>query len=380
MASEMPPVTVRFARAGAYEVRFGPLGSVPSHAADVGLEARNALVVTDSNVGPLYLTTVRDALASAGWRVHAAQVPAGEASKSAEVLADLYDAARSAGLERRDAVFSLGGGVVGDVAGFLAATWLRGVPLVHLPTSLMAQCDSSIGGKCGINHAGAKNRVGSVWPPRLVLADIATLDTLPRPELAGGMSEVVKHAILEGPAAVGDLLASWDSVVSRDRASVGRVVRRAAAFKAGVVTEDEMEAGRRAHLNLGHTFAHAIEAAGALAAHTHGQAVALGLRAALHLSASLAVRRPLAPDVTLPAPFDRPDALAARLDTGPPLDAPAHALEQALAWDKKRSEGALRFVVLDGAGRPRLADAVPAPMIAAAWRRARACAANQGAV
>jgi 3-dehydroquinate synthase len=373
MGLDLPPVTVRFARAGAYEVRFDSLASIADHAERVGLEPRSALIVTDSNVGPLYLAAVREAMGHAGWRVRAVEVPAGEASKSAAVIESIYGAAGAAGLERSDAIVALGGGVVGDLAGFAAATWLRGVPLVQAPTTLLAQCDSSIGGKNGINHAGGKNLVGTIWPPRLVLSDIATLDTLKSDDFAAGLSEVAKHAILDGPAAVDALIADWAALLARDSEKVGGIVRRAAAFKAEVVSEDEMESGRRAFLNLGHTFAHAIESAGGPEGHTHGQAVALGLRAALHLSASLAAGRPLPVDCTLPEPFGRSDDLAARLPTGPPLEAPVPALEAALVFDKKRGGGALRFVTLDSRGRPQLTRGVPAPMISAAWRRARAC-------
>jgi len=373
MTAPLAPISVRFARAGAYEVHFEPLDRVTAMASGAGLEARGALIVTDTNVGPLYAPVVADALARAGWRVNAHAIPAGETSKDAAALAGVYKAAMAAGLERTDAVFALGGGVVGDLAGYAAATWLRGLPLVHLPTSLVAQCDSAIGGKTGINHAGIKNLVGAIWPPRLVLVDVATLETLPDGEFESGLSEVVKAAFLEGESAIADLEAAWSGILSRDPTVVGPVVRRAVGVKARVVSNDELESGERAFLNLGHTFAHAIESAGHLAGHTHGQAVALGLRAALHLSASLAARRPLPPAGDLPAPFDCADALAARLPVGPPLEASVPALERALAADKKRQRGVLRFVVLDAPGRPRLAPAVPAPMITAAWGRARAC-------
>ncbi len=379
MNASLDPVVVRSAVGGAYEVHFGGLGRIGDYLAGAGLAPRCAFVVSDSNVAPLYLETVRGAVARAGWTFASHVVHAGEAAKSPATLSTIYDAALGAGIERGDAVLALGGGVVGDLAGYAAATWLRGLPLVHLPTSLLAQCDSSIGGKTGINHAGRKNLVGAIWPPRLVLVDVSTLDTLPPREFASGMAEVVKHALLDGPPFVDALEASWQGVMSRDAAVLPHVVRRAASVKAAVVSADERESGRREALNLGHTFGHAIEAASGFGTFTHGEAVTLGLRAALHLSASLASRRPVGIEAALPPPFDRADALVARLPATPALTARQDALDVAVGADKKRAAGASRFVVLEAIGWPRLSSDVPPEMIAAAWERARWCSGTTAA-
>jgi 3-dehydroquinate synthase len=373
MSALLDPVVVVSDAVGAYEVVFDDLDRLADHLARAGVAPGGALIVSDSNVAPLYLDRVSSALAGAGWSPAGHVVPPGEQSKSADALATVYDAALAAGVERGDAVIALGGGVVGDLAGYAAATWLRGISIVHLPTTVVSQCDSSIGGKAGINHAGGKNMVGAFWPPRLVLADISTLETLPEREFQSGLAEVVKHALLDGPAFVEALETSWDRLAQRSPEVLGPTIRRAAAVKAAIVTADEREAGSRAVLNLGHTFAHAIESGGGFQ-HLHGEAVARGLRAALHLSASLATGRALAVDAPLPAPFDRADALAARLPTGPPVRATVNELLAAASVDKKRQAGRPRYVVLDAIGWPRVADDVPVEMVAAAWNRVVAAA------
>ena len=371
MPGVLPPIPVMVPGGRDYEVRFDALATLPEHLARVGLAGRSVVVVTDAHVAAHYLAPLRDALVESGHTVREVVVEPGEGSKSLATLAAVYDAALAAPLERSDVVVALGGGVVGDLAGFAAATLLRGLPLVHVPTSVIAQVDSSIGGKTGINRAQGKNLIGAFWPPLLVLADTATLATLPEREFRSGLAEVVKHALLDGPGFVAWLDTHWERIAAREAEVVTELVRRAVAVKAAVVSADEREAGARAFLNLGHTFGHAVEKAAGYGTYTHGEAVALGLRAALHLSAALAAGRSLPPDEPLPPPFDRADALAARLPIPRPLDVPQAALNEALGTDKKRERGAVRYVVLDAHGRPRLTSDVPPDFVSAAWARAR---------
>jgi len=369
-APSLPPIPVAVPGGTDYRVVFDSLESLPAHLDAVGLTSSAVFVVSDLNLAVFHLERVVETLEAHGRRVEGIAVPPGEGSKSREVLDDVYNLFLDAGMERSSAVVALGGGVVGDLAGFAAATLLRGLPLVQVPTSLIAQVDSSIGGKTGINHARGKNLIGAFWPPRLVLTDTSTLATLPEREYVSGLAEVVKHALLSGGDFPDTLAHDWPAIAAREPEAVAALVHRAAAFKAAVVSADERESGPRAFLNLGHTFGHAIEKAEGYGRFTHGEAVALGLRAALFLSSALAQSRVLAPDAPLPAPFDRLDALAARIPT-PPLSASTEALNDAMGLDKKRAEGGLRFVVLDAPGQPRLAADVPPDLVAAAWARAR---------
>ncbi len=349
-----PDLTVRHA-GGSYPVRFAPLAKLGEAARGVGLSGR-ALIVTDSNVGPLYADAVSDSLRASGFEPHVITLPAGEASKSVDHLSALYDRALTWGVERSTPIFALGGGVVGDLAGFLAATLLRGLPLVQVPTTSIAQVDSAIGGKTGINHAQGKNLIGAFWPPRLVFADTAALTTLPTREWTSGLAEAVKHALLDGGDLLNVILDSGDALLACDPATVSRIVPQAAAVKVGVVSADERESGRRAFLNLGHTFGHALETRLGYGTVTHGEAVALGMRAASWLSERL--NEPLDPRAwqaldLLPTP------------TLPSLD--AAELLAIMRRDKKSSEGRIRLVLLRELGDPYLASDVPDAQIADAF-------------
>lgn len=364
------PIPVHLPEGRSYQVRFTPLVNAPAHLTDTGLRPGRCLVVTDSIVAPLYLGALASALEGSGWHPVARVVPAGEASKGLQTLSALYDWALGLGIDRQTPLLALGGGVVGDLGGFLAATLLRGLPLVHLPTTVIAQVDSAIGGKTGINHAAGKNLIGAFHQPRLVLTDVATLGTLPEREYRSGLSEVVKHALLDGEEAIHQLSTDLASVLQRAPGPLAATIQKAVAFKASVVSEDERESGRRAMLNLGHTFAHAIEKAEGYGRFTHGEAVALGLRAALHLSASVQTGRVwTAP--SLPEPFAHADALVARLPGTGPLRASNEELIATMQTDKKRSGAHLRFVVLDAPGAPRVTADIPTGAIAAALSFAR---------
>jgi 3-dehydroquinate synthase len=345
-----------------YEIHFRALADAPALLHDAGLRVGGCLIVTDENVAAHYLAPLRSELESGGWSPRMHVLPPGEATKSAEHLAALYDWALGGALDRRTPVLALGGGVVGDLAGFAAATLLRGLPLIQLPTTLVAQADSAIGGKTGINHAAGKNLIGAFWQPRLVLADPDTLQTLADREWTSGLAEVVKAALIADAEFLDWLDARWDAVVAREPDVVAPLVQRAAAIKAEVVAADEREAGRRALLNFGHTFGHAIERAAGYGTFTHGEAVALGMRAALHLSHALR------PDDA----FRHADAVVARLPVPPGLaELPTSALTAAMATDKKKADGALRFVVLSAVGRARVTADVTPEQVAAAWTYAK---------
>src|SRR5690606_15559793 len=308
-------------------------------------------------LGPLV-----EALRAARWTPHPYVLPPGEATKSAAHLGALYDWALGLGISRETPVLALGGGVVGDLAGFAAATLLRGLPLAHLPTSLVAQADSAIGGKTSINHDAGKNLIGAFHQPRLVLADPAALRTLPAREFTSGLAEVVKAALVADAGFAGWLAGRWDAVLARDPATLAPLVYHAAAVKAAIVSEDEHEAGRRAILNFGHTFGHAIERVAGYGTFTHGEAVALGMHAALALS------RTLRPDADL----DAAEALVARLPVPPGLHALAtDDLLAAMATDKKRTVEGLRFIVLDAVGQARVVEGVTREAVAAAWEYAK---------
>ena len=375
MAPSPAPLRVTHA-AGAYGVTVEPLGALPARLAGVGFQPGLALVVTDTTVARLHLDALVGPLRQAGWTPVALDVPPGEGSKSPETLALVYDWALGLGVTRGTPVLALGGGVVGDLAGFAAATLLRGLPLVQLPSTTIAQVDSAIGGKTGINHAAGKNLVGAFWAPELVLADPALLQTLRERDYLSGLAEAVKHALLDGPDAVERLDAHWTPLVARDAGTVAAVVRDAAALKCAVVSADEREGGQRAFLNLGHTFGHAVERAAGYGTFTHGEAVAFGLRAALHLSASLAFG-PVEAGAPLAQAgdgrFGAAERLVRRLPTPAlPGDASNGRLVEAMATDKKRDASGVRFVALDAPGAPRLATDVPTALVEAALDHARA--------
>src|SRR5579884_3172917 len=245
-----------------------------------------AAVVTDSNVGPLVLPVVTQSLESAGIRVAVATIPAGEDHKTLADIAPVYDLLLSARIERTTPVLALGGGVIGDMAGFVAATVLRGVPFVQVPTSLLAMVDASVGGKTGINHAVGKNLIGAFHQPIAVLIDPEVLATLPERELCGGLAECIKHDIIRDADGFADLERNIGRAVDRDIDYLARLIAHNVAIKARVVEADPFEKGERAHLNFGHTFGHAIETVSHYS-YSHGECVALGMTAASRLAADL---------------------------------------------------------------------------------------------
>lgn len=245
---------------------------------------RKALVVTDGNVAPLYLERVEASLRAAGIGVSSVVLPAGETTKSVARLAEVWSAALAARIDRRGMVVALGGGVIGDLAGFAAASYLRGVDFVQVPTTLLSMVDSSVGGKTGINLPEGKNLVGAFHQPALVLADLETLGTLPEREFAAGMAEVVKYGVIRDAELFGRIEVRVEAVRARDAEELRHLVERSCAIKAEVVGEDEREGGLRAILNFGHTLGHAIENVAGYGEYLHGEAISIGMFFAARLS------------------------------------------------------------------------------------------------
>ncbi len=332
-----------------YSIAFGPLSDLPAALLDHGLRKGKCLLVTDTNVWPLYGNTVYDALQEAGWTVNKHVIPAGEESKSAGVLHGIYDVALQGGIDRQTPVFALGGGVVGDLAGFAAATILRGVPLVQIPTTLIAQADSAIGGKTGINHATGKNLIGAFYQPALVWMDTTTLQTLPEREWTSGLAEVIKYGCIADAKFLEDLDDHWHGVAYRERAVVQDLVCRSVVHKVQVVQADEKEAGVRAILNFGHTFGHAMERVAGYGVCTHGEAVAQGMLAALHLSQKLHPTLDISLAASLIQRLPAPNLLAAFN---------ADQLVGAMSTDKKKIGNTLRFVLLDEIGHAYIDESI----------------------
>lgn len=343
-----------------YTVHFRSLSDVPTLMREADLEPERCLLVTDENVAAHYKTPLRTGLERAGWSVRSIVLPPGEPTKSASHLHTIYDEALEWGIDRSTPVLALGGGVVGDLAGFAAATLLRGVPLVQLPTSLLAQVDASVGGKTAINHPTGKNLIGAFYQPTLVCADPDTLDTLPMREYTSGMAEVIKHALIRSPSLFETLERHLVSIVSRrDRKQIASVLEQAVRVKAEVVSEDEREKGRRAILNFGHTFAHALETVAGYGAFTHGEAVAVGMRAGVYLSH----RR--APDAI---PRERLDHVIRSIPIDDdPSQVPFSKLYRAMRADKKNQGETIRFVLLDRLGHAYLTDDVSREEACQAW-------------
>jgi 3-dehydroquinate synthase len=325
-------------------VGTGILDDLGRLALQAGLKAGRAAIVTDSSVARLYGARASESLRRARFAVEIVEVPAGEASKSLAMLDAIYDRLAAAEIDRAGAVFALGGGVVGDLAGFAAATWLRGIAVVQVPTTVVAQVDSSLGGKTGVNHPRGKNLIGAFHQPRAIVADVATLASLPEREFREGLAEVIKYGAIMEAAMVADLERGIDAILARDPKMLAETVARSLRHKAAVVAADEHESGLRKTLNFGHTIGHALEASAGYGSLLHGEAVAIGMAAAAALSESHAG---LSADEG-----SRLLRLIAR--AGLPTEIPAGArtaeFVRALRLDKKRVEDTVDFVLLDRLG------------------------------
>jgi 3-dehydroquinate synthase len=307
----------------------------------------HAFIVSNPAVAALYARSLVTSLAPRFASVGLIELPDGEAHKNLATLNLVFDALLGAACDRKTTLFALGGGVIGDMTGFAAACYMRGIAYVQVPTTLLAQVDSSVGGKTGINHPLGKNMIGAFHQPSLVVADLDTLDTLPQRELVAGLAEVIKY----GPIADADFL-DWternlEALLGRDKKALAYAVTRSCRIKATIVAQDERESGMRAILNFGHTFGHAIEAGLGFGTWLHGEAVGCGMVMAADLSTRMGLIEP---------------AYALRIrrlveSAGLPVRCPAFAPERYLELmrvDKKSESGALRFVLLDGAGSARL--------------------------
>ena len=307
------------------------------------LKAPRVAIISNETVAPLYMARVAEPLEAAGVKVTRVVLPDGEQHKSWESLNLIFDALLGARCERSTTLIALGGGVVGDMVGFAAATYQRGVPFIQIPTTLLSQVDSSVGGKTAINHPLGKNMIGAFYQPKLVLADIATLDTLPARELSAGLAEVIKYGLIRDLPFFEWLEAHLPALVARDPEALIEAVERSCANKAEVVAADETEQGVRATLNLGHTFGHAIEAGMGYGVWLHGEAVAAGAMMAAELSRRLGWL-----DAEQLARIERIH-LQARLPVrGPDLGADRYL--ELMAHDKKVEDGKLRLVLLKAVG------------------------------
>ena len=311
-------------------------------------KAAAALIVTNTTVAPLYAEALRSALAPKYSFVHTVVLPDGEEHKNWQTLNLIFDALLGHGCDRKTVLFALGGGVIGDMTGFAAASYMRGVPFVQVPTTLLAQVDSSVGGNTAINHPLGKNMIGAFYQPQLVVCDLATLDTLEPRQLSAGLGEIIKYGPIADMAFMDWLDAHMDALLARDRPALAHAVRRSCEIKAWVVGQDEREAGLRAILNFGHTFGHAIEAGMGYGAWLHGEGVGAGMVMAAELSrrlglvdAAFAQRlRSLVQRAGLPL-------RGAQLDAG---DNAGRYLEL-MRVDKKSEAGEIRFVLIDGPGQ-----------------------------
>ena len=375
-----------------YPIRIGTGLIGDSAAWRDAIRGVHALIVSDSNVAPLYAQRLRDALSGSplpsgegsGVRVRASQdvqsstdpnphpalratlsrrerdslqievlvLPAGEAHKNLDAVSKVLDTLARFGATRDACVLALGGGVVGDIAGFAAACWMRGIDFVQFPTTLLAMVDSSVGGKTGVDHPAGKNLIGAFHQPRAVIADLDTLATLPDRELCAGLAEVVKTACTGDADFFGWLEAHADALLARDVKALTHAIATCCRFKAGVVERDERETGERALLNFGHTFGHALETETGYGTLLHGEAVAIGMVLAARLSARLGMADP--------ADAERLRALLQRF--GLPFAAPhgldADALLAHMRMDKKNRAGTLRLILWHGIGRAEIVENV----------------------
>jgi 3-dehydroquinate synthase len=323
------------------------------------LKQKMAVIVSNTTVAPLYLDLLRLTLENAGISVLPVILPDGEKYKNWETLNVIFDALLGAHCERSTTLIALGGGVIGDMGGFAAACYQRGMPFIQVPTTLLSLVDSSVGGKTAINHPLGKNMIGAFYQPNLVLADIATLDTLPDRELQAGLAEVIKYGLIRDPEFFVWLEANIEKLLARDKVALAYAIHRSCANKAEVVAADERETGERALLNLGHTFGHAIETGLGYGEWLHGEAIAAGTLIAAELSRRLGW---LDTEAVL-----RIESLFVRCGLpvfGAPLGAARYM--ELMRHDKKVQDGKLRLVLLKAIGNAVVSDVASEAMIAAA--------------
>jgi len=334
-----------------YPIYIGPrlLGDAELYRRHV--TGRKVMIVSNETVAPLYLGRVAGALV--GYDVESVLLPDGEAYKTLEVLNRIFDALLANRFDRRFTLLALGGGVIGDMAGFAAACYQRGVSFVQVPTTLLAQVDSSVGGKTGVNHPLGKNMIGAFHQPLCVVADTETLDTLPDRELSAGLAEVIKYGLIDDPEFFTWLEDNMEALRGRDSEALAYAIERSCADKAKVVAADEREAGQRALLNLGHTFGHAIETGVGYGEWLHGEAVGTGLCMAADLSHRLGwITEPELARI-------RNLVRRAGLPPAPPAGIGVDRFLELMAVDKKVLDGRLRLVLLKGIGKAVVTDGFP---------------------
>jgi 3-dehydroquinate synthase len=354
---EMPKIVTVNLPGQAYDIRVAPglLGGVGGELAGI-TKSRRAFVVSDRTVAPLHAPTVIQSLQSAGFEARLVELPAGETHKTLETVSLIYDALLLDRIERSSIVIGLGGGVIGDMTGFAAATVLRGVPFVQIPTSLLAMVDASVGGKTGVNHAAGKNLIGSFHQPIAVFIDPQTLKTLPAASISEGLAECIKHEIIRDAAGFDLLEKNIARARALDMAYLTELIAHNVAIKARVVEADPHERGERAHLNFGHTFGHALEK---VSCHdiSHGDAVALGMCAASQVAVELKMIDTTSRDriVRLIRAAGLPTALDRQMSVAD--------LFAAMAHDKKVEDRRIRLVLPDRIGHAVIRDDVPAEII-----------------
>lgn len=351
----MKSIRVRLGR-NSYDISIGAglLTQVGPMLEEMGFTDK-AVIITDPTVKKLYGRKLKQSLASSGFKVVLLEVPEGEEQKSLETAGRLYHELTDFYTERTTPILALGGGVIGDLAGFVAATYLRGVPLVQVPTTLLAQGDSSIGGKVAVNHGLLKNKIGAFYHPRLTISDIDTLKTLSPRELSDGLAEIIKHGAIMDREFFSYLEKNLDRIKSLDDRVLERVVSHSAKIKVGVVEKDELDLGLRNILNYGHTVGHAIESASELKV-WHGEAVAIGMVVEARISNRLGI-------------LDKAEVLRIRnliAWAGLPVTLPSLKLSrliQAMRHDKKVSQGRMRFALLKSIGEVFITDKVSLSLI-----------------
>lgn len=338
----------------------GLLGSLGDHVASVAKHDRAAMFC-DGNVAARLAPVADQSLQAAGYAVTQHALEPGESHKTLDAVRGLYDVLVDGRFERRSPVIALGGGVTGDTVGFVAASYLRGVPFIQCPTTLLAMVDASVGGKVGVNLPQGKNLIGAFYQPMLVAIDTDTLATLPLRELQCGLAECVKHGIIRDADLFAWIESNRDAILALDSDTMVELVRRNVQIKADVVMADEKETGERAHLNFGHTFAHAIEALSGYGHYHHGEAVSLGMVAATRL----AVDAGRVDSNMLDRTVNLLDAIG--LPTSADDLAPTDKLIEAMQLDKKVADGRIRLVLPDRMGAVSVVNDTPTAAIAAAW-------------
>jgi 3-dehydroquinate synthase len=322
------------------------LDTVGSLCWEIGLSG-TAAVVSNTTVAPLYYERVRESLEAAGYWVFLIALPDGETFKNSATLNQIYDGLVDASVDRGSFIVALGGGVIGDMAGFAAASYLRGIPFIQLPTTLLSQVDSSVGGKTGINHPKGKNLIGAFYQPRAVLIDVATLDTLPDREYLSGLGEIIKYGAVLDAEFFSFLEQNAQRLLARDKNALIDAVGRSCAIKARIVESDEREGGVRAVLNYGHTLGHAVETLTGYSSYLHGEAVAIGMVQAARISQSFGF--------CSQQDRERIESLIALL--GLPMELPdfsAEAYVEALSHDKKVRDSGLLFICNLGIGKYKM--------------------------